>query len=727
MRLFRRKVPVVLQSNAVECGAATLSMICQYHGINVSLEDVADVLRPGRGGTSATDIYKAAGYFGLEVEAYSIEPSALDALKMPALVHWEFNHFVILEKWSDAKATIVDPAYGRKSMSAEAFSKGFTGVILTFSKKVGYQQPVLAERKKSLKSFLGATLKDKSFRRILLFGLLASMVLQLSGLALPLTSKLLIDTVIPENNDVLLPALGIGIVVMIFSKGLLVYMRSLLLLHLQVKFDTTTTTRVFAHLLALPYNFFQMRTSGDLISRLGSTTTIRNLFTGQFASTIIDGCLVITYFVLLLWVEPVLAYLALVLAVCEISLIIATSSQARETVRESLTSAAHLQAYQVEAIKGIATLKASGTEDQVFSQWNNLFGKNLHATFRKDYFMSVVAVLKNIIQSLSPLLLLWLGTYQVINGQLELGTMIAINALAISFLTPLNTLTNTILRLQEARVHLDRVFKITGTPVEQADGEFMIPALKGAIDIQDVWFRYNQNDDFVLKEIGIKIKPGTKVAIVGKTGAGKSTLGMLLVGLFLPEKGTIHYDDLHINSIHLKELRRQVGVVLQEPFLFSGSIRQNIAFNNPEIDLEEVIKAAKMAAIHEEIGKMPLGYDTLISEGGSSLSGGQIQRIALARALAQQPVIMLLDEATSHLDAGTEYQIDQMLHSLNCTRIFIAHRLSTVVNADQIIYMDEGRVIGSGSHKEMLETNADYAELFARQFGDHREAERFNS
>lgn len=543
----------------------------------------------------------------------------------------------------------------------------------------------------------------------------ASVLLQFFGLLLPFISKFLIDDVMPTGVATFLPALGVGIVLIILSRSLLIYLRGLLLVHLQVNFDTTTTSKVYAHLLSLPYHFFQVRSSGDLISRLSSVTQLRNLLTSQLASTIIDGTLVIVYLAILIWSFPVLAYTTLALGFSQLLLVYATSGKMRELLRETLFTAASLQSYQVETLKGIATLKAAGSEERAYSRWKSLFNENLNSGLKKDRFVTVIVALRSFLELLSPLLLLWLGTYMVINDQLSLGAMIAINAIAISFLTPLTSLANTIIRIQEGSVHLDRVSKILITPSEPRIEQQNDFHLDGNINLKDVWFKYGENESYILNGINVSITRGQKIAIVGRTGAGKSTLGLLLVGLFQCGKGTILFDKRPIETLDLLSLRRQIGVVLQEPFLFSGSIRQNIAFNTPELNLQAIRKAAQMACIDQEIEQMPLGYDTLIAEGGTSLSGGQVQRIAMARALASNPSVLLLDEATSHLDANTEHQIDRVLNGLSCTRIFIAHRLSTIINADQILYIEKGKIEAHGTHEELLDTCQAYVELFDKQ------------
>ena len=713
--LFRERTQLILQTTPVECAAACLAMICSHFNMDASLEDCTERLHPGRNGTSAGELVQAARDFGLRVVAYTVEPEQIKALKLPAIIHWGFNHFVVITHWSSKKAIILDPAKGKCIVPKSTFDQKFTGVILTFDAETVFKSNRNLKSLSSWKFYLKTSFGGKAIKGMLVRILAASLFIQLFGLVLPLFTKFVVDYVIVFHLDTLLPILGIGIVIFVLARILLLYLRSVMLLHMQMRFDSQMTAGIFNHLLSLPYNFFQLRTSGDLIARLSSNANVRNIVTNQFASTAIDGSLVIVYSIILLIMVPSLGIITLGIGLVQVLLIVLTSSRVRSLLRENLSAEADLQAYQVEALKGIATLKATGAEGLAFGHWFELFVRQLNTSLRKDYFFAVVQAFRSSLDTLAPLLLLWLGAYYVINDTITLGTMLAFSALAVSFLTPLVSLANAIRNLQESGAHLDRVMKIIEATPEQVSQKKVAPTLTGDIKVQDLFFQYATDGHYVLKSISLHIRTGQKIAIVGATGAGKSTLGMLLVGLHIPQQGAIFYDDQPLSEIDVQSVRRQIGVVLQEPFLFSGSIRQNIAFNSPEASIDEVMDAAKKACVHEEIELMAMGYDTMVAEGGASLSGGQRQRIALARALVNNPSVLLLDEATSHLDAQTEYDIDQALDSLSCTRIHIAHRLSTVVNADLILFMKSGEILACGPHHELLLKSSDYANLFEKQ------------
>jgi ABC-type bacteriocin/lantibiotic exporter with double-glycine peptidase domain len=370
----------------------------------------------------------------------------------------------------------------------------------------------------------------------------------------------------------------------------------------------------------------------------------------------------------------------------------------------------------VEALAGVAALKASGTEEQALEHWSNLFASELNASLRRGHFTAAIETALGMLRTLSPLVLLWVGTIQVLNGTITLGTMLALSALATAFLSPLVSLISSGQRFQLVAAHLERIADVLDTrPEQDLQSTIDAPPLTGRIELRNVGFRYDSNSPFVLRNISLTIRAGQKIALVGRTGSGKSTLAMLLLGLYEPTEGQIFYDNVPMDNMNFRSLRSQFGVVLQEPFLFSGSIRHNIAFHNPGLGLNEVIRAARLAEIHEEIASMPVGYETRIAEGGYGLSGGQRQRLSLARAIASQPSILLLDEATSHLDVVTEELVERNLSRLGCTRIVIAHRLSTIRNADQILVIENGTVSEIGSHEELVSEDGLYSRLTSTQ------------
>jgi ATP-binding cassette subfamily B protein len=699
----------------VECGGACLAMILSYYGRKTRVSECRECCEPGRDGVTAGTIAKAARRYGFRVKAFSLEPGDLQYVQLPAIAHWNFDHFVVVERWSPKRVEIVDPAAGRRRLTADEFDAGFTGVVLTLEPGVQFERRRRTGHS-SCRNYLKSMVRLRSACSLLVQILGASLLLQLLGLAVPVFTKVLVDQILPLRIVNVMTMLGIGMVILVLAVTVSSYLRAALLIYLEARLDSQLMLGFFQHVLNLPFRFFQQRTSGDLLMRLSSNMVIRETLTTQTVSAVLDGGFVLVYLGILLVLEPVFGVIVLGIGMIQVALLLGTTHRMHALMERDLASSAESQSYLVQALMGIATVKASGTEDRALEHWSHLFFKHLNVSLQRSQLSALIDTAMTGLQTFSPLILLWVGALGVLDGTMSLGTMLALNALAASVLMPLASLVSSGRQLQLVRAHLDRIADVVEAEPEQELKRVQnAPPLAGRIELRDVSFSYDQDSPAVLRNISLTIEPGQKIALVGRTGSGKSTLAKLLLGLYTPTKGEILYDGIPLEGLNYRTLRSQFGVVLQEPFLFSGSIRQNIAFNDSALSLERIMEAARLAEIHEDILKMPMGYETQIAEGGAGVSGGQRQRLAIARALAHKPAILVLDEATSHLDLVTEQMVEQNLSELSCTRIVIAHRLSTIRNADLILVLDGGKIVERGTHEELLERDGVYAVLIRSQ------------
>lgn len=712
VRRRRRRVPEMRQVTAVECGAACVAMILTYYGYSASAGEVFERCGVGRDGLTALEIVKSARLYNLRVRTVSLDLNDFRFVSLPAIVHWEFNHFLVVERWSRIRVDVVDPALGRRSLTPTEFDEGFTGVAIMLEPGAQFEQKA-PQKPLSLWAYIRSFLR----MRVIIGQILGtSLLLQLLGLGGPLLTEVIIDRILPEKDVNMLMILALGMLILVLMQGVTAFLRSSLLIYLQTRIDTNLMLNFFEHLLSLPYRFFQLRLSGDLLARMNSNLAIRAVLTNQLISTLLDGSTVILSFIILFSLSKLIAGLTLALGIVQVVLLLLTSPAMRRLTRRDLEAQGQTQGYMNEVLAGIATIKAAGAEQRVFSRWESHFFDEMNISLRLNYLSSIVGNLFSLINVLSPLLLLWIGTLQVIAGSMSMGTMLALNTLAVQFLVPLAALATSGQEIQIARAHFARLADVIGTPPEQDLERVQTPhRLSGRIELKHISFRYDQHTPLLLQGINLKIYPGQKVALVGRTGSGKSTLGKLLVGLITPTAGSILFDGIPLEQLNYQEVRSQFGSVLQESFVFSGSIKENIALNNPTLDMERIREAALLAAIASDVEKMPMGYETIVSEGGSVFSGGQRQRLALARALAHHPSILLLDEATSSLDVVTEQIVEHNLNRLPCTQIVIAHRLSTIRNADVILVLDSGHIVEQGTHEQLLRKNGYYARLVQTQ------------
>jgi HlyB family type I secretion system ABC transporter len=691
-------------------------MILCFFGRKTSVSECRQRFELGRDGLSAAAIANAARQFGLRVKAYTLEPTEINSVPLPAILHWKFNHFVVLERWTPNAIHIVDPGAGRTQLTHEQFDECFTGVVLTFSPDDSFtvRRDSLGGRGRWIQ-YLKSLIARPSAKRLLWQILLCSLLLQLLALALPLFTKVLFDRILPLNSGSLLQVLGIGTLLLFAADSTISYLRGLLLVCLRTQLDAHLMVEFVRHLLSLPFRFFQQRTSGDLLLRMASNSAIREALTSRGMSIILDIGIMMTYSVFILLRYPAFGGIILSLGVVQVLMLCGARGGLRTLVQNELSAKAEEQSYAVEALSGIATVKACGVEDKVCGRWSHLFIKELNISLQKTKLSLLLDTGIGFVRNLAPLLILWIGASTVLRGSMTLGTLLALNVMAAYVLSPISNLIDSGQQLQMLGAHLDRIEDILKETAEQKVQHGELRSISGRIEVENLHFRYDSSSRWVLKGLSFTVEPGQTIGIVGPTGSGKSTLAYLLLGLYRPTEGRIRYDGKPIEEIDLRWLRSQFGIVLQESFSFSGSIRQNIALANPSMPLTNVVKAAKSAAIHEFVRRLPMGYETLLVEGSASLSGGERQRLAIARALANEPRVLILDEATSHLDTQTEVTVQRNLSVLGCTSIAIAHRLSTIRDADNIFVLDGGSLVEQGSHETLIGLGGRYADLARAQ------------
>jgi ABC-type bacteriocin/lantibiotic exporter with double-glycine peptidase domain len=685
-------------------------MVLRHHGRSVGSVEIRDLLQSQRDGATARQILEAARRLGLVGHGLRLETQQLRELPAGSILHWSMRHFVVLERCGRRGAAIVDPAIGRRQVGWEELDRCFTGVALVFEPARRRAAPTrTAPHLTRYVSVLG------QHRWLIARVLIATVLLQALGLGIPIVTGAVVDRVAPAADLSLLQLLTIGIFGITVASALAAVIRSMLMVELRTVIEHRLTSGFVRHLLGLPLAFFQSRTTGDLLMRLNSHTNIREILTSTMVSGSLDALTVTAYVAILFSLSPSLGWIVLLLGGLRVLVLLLTWRRTADLMAESLQAQAVVSGYQVQMIEGAETVKATAAEERVFDAWSRRFNSLLNLSVRRGRVAAGIESVLVALSTLSPMWILVHGTAQVVEGHLSLGTMLAANAVGAGFLGPLTSLVSTAQNYQLMSGYVARVEEVLTTPPEQPDPRPSASRIEGHVRLETVSFRYSATSPWVLRALDLEVRPGQMIAIVGPVGSGKSTLARLLVGLHAPTEGRVRVDGRDLHELDLRTVRKQVGFVPQMPCFFDGSVRENLALGHPDLPSERIEEAARRAGLHEEVMRWPLAYETPIVSAGDSLSGGQRQLLALARALVGAPRILVLDEATSHLDAVCERAVQRELAALEVTRVIVAHRLSTIRDADLIVVMQEGRIRETGTHDQLLLRGGAYAALFESQ------------
>jgi ATP-binding cassette subfamily B protein len=711
-----RRYPFFAQQSASDCGAACLVMVSRYWGKRFSVNRLRDIANVDRNGASLRGLLTTAESLGFATRPVKASLNQLAKQKLPAIAHWEGKHYIVVYEITPKHVIVADPGIGQRTLSHAEFQVGWTGYTLLLQPTA-----MLKDAKESSTPFWQFFELMKPHSLVMLEVFIASVFIQLFGLITPLFTQLILDRVVVQRSQLTLTAVGIGLLIFSLFRVAMTGLRQYLLDHTANRIDLALIVGFIRHTLRLPLNFFESRYVGDIISRVQENRKIQRFLSGEALSILLDLLTVFIYVGLMFWYSWKMALLVLVIVPPFALLALIATPFLQRISREIFNAVANESSYLIEALTGVRTVKATAVEHTVRWHWEELLNKEIRTNFSGQVISNRLQIFSNTIEAVVTTALLWFGAHLVIQNQLTIGQLVAFNMLLGNIITPFQRLIVLWNQLQEVVIAVERINDVLDTEPEedlQHQARQNLPYIQGNIRFENVTFRYHPESDInILENLSFDVKAGQMVALVGRSGSGKTTISKLVLGLYPPTDGKVLIDGQDITSISLRSLRQEVGVVDQDTFLFGGTIRENISLGHPGAPLTEVIEAAKLAGADDFIKKLPMGYETQIGEGGGLLSGGQRQRIAIGRALLGNPRLLILDEATSHLDTESERIIQQNLNTIlkGRTTLVIAHRLSTVQNADMILVLDKGVLIESGTHAELMAKRGHYFYLNQQQ------------
>lgn len=710
------KVPVIMQMEALECGAASLAMILAYYNKWIPLEQVRADCGVSRDGSNARNLLKAARSYGLEAGGYRYEPESLRKHgKFPCIIHWNFNHFLVLDGFKGDKAVLNDPARGVYSVSMEIFDQSFTGICLMFQPGPGFQP---GGKPKSVLAFARSRLQGAG--AAVAFVVLTTLIGSLFGVISPAFSRIFLDRLLTgKNPEWLFPFLA-ALSALSVLQLVVAWINAVYALKLDGKMAVVGNSTFLWKVLRMPMEFFSQRMAGDIQQRQYTNASIANTLVNTFAPLVLEAAMMVFYLVVMIRYSLPLTLIGLLSIVVNLGMSQLISKKRVNITRVQQRDTGKLAAATVAGIEMIETIKASGAENGYFEKWAGYHASVNTQQVRFSKLNQYLGMIPALVSAMTNTAVLMLGVYFTIQGSFTVGMIMAFQGFLISFTAPASSLIASSQSFTEMRTEMERVEDVMQYPVDvsystEENEPEEYGKLSGLVELKHVTFGYSRLDDPLIEDFSMTLKPGSRVAFVGASGCGKSTLSKLISGLYQPWSGEILFDGKPIQEIHRGVFTGSLAVVDQDIILFEDTIRNNIKMWDNSIEDFEMILAARDAQLHEDIMRREGGYDYKLTEGGKDLSGGQRQRMEIARVLAQDPTIIILDEATSALDAKTEHQVVQSIKNRGITCIVVAHRLSTIRDCDEIIVLDKGKVVERGTHQELYARNGRYTQLVSNE------------